>query len=156
MRNGRPPTHGRRTLACICAHVHTRPSVRMRSDSPSASDRPQLHTCIGNATTCNRALTRGANSGGHFDDHLSRRRRRRYLSCDFFADSLTCRDTCNPFQEKKFTGICGRENLRRGSCTCVRDSSSSMFSFRHCYQTENGFPFFNRVITNYICELHSR
>lgn len=72
MRNGRPPAHGRaHTLACPCirAHVNTRPNVRMRSGSPSASDRPQLHICIGNATT---SLTRGANSGGRFDDDADR------------------------------------------------------------------------------------
>lgn len=112
----------------------------MRSDSPPASDRPQLHTHIGNATACDRALTRRANSGGRSDDYHHADNEDGIARYDFFADSLTCRrDTCNPFHGEKFTGICDGENLRRGSRTRVHDPSFSIFHSRCCYQTEGYF-----------------
>jgi len=72
-------------LTCTCIRAtREHANARMRSGSPSASDRPQLHICIGNATTCNCALTRGVNSGGRFEDyHYTTTRWRRYARVTF-------------------------------------------------------------------------
>lgn len=125
MRNGRPShTHGR-------AHVHT----CTREHAVEREDEKWFRRLRATGRNCIYASAMQPHAIAHklveltADVSTTTLGRRRYHSCDFFADSLTCRDTCNPLQEEKFAGICGGENLRRSSCTCVRDPSSPIFSF---------------------------